>query len=496
MRRFKIGQRVLVRALGAAVVAAALACAFAISAYGQTSGAQPSPGAQPATGVQPERATQPATGAQPPSGAQLAPGAQPTGGEPVVAWVKLYLNDITKFDPATGFTADAFIGMRCETACGDPRLVVDNGKASARDVLIDAPLNKAYRMELTLSDRIDLHQYPFDSHRLTIDLVSARPSEEFRFAAAEGSVMIGQIRLQGWEIDSYGRADAWVAPFNPFIGRSVPVYRFSVGVSRPALAGILKVMLPGLAILLVGSLGLIVGPEERIKRFDLFNAAFLGTVLFQLNVLNSLPPLSYLTFADRFLLINLLSIILGVGTSIWIIVTFRSGLKARSWLIHEWSMRMLPMVWLSAQSLNALSMFAFEATDLRLWAIGAAELMVCIAILLWHAGHTSLASRFRAAYRRSLEQTRAPDQAIAHAIDTFSAERPLNTLTREELTALGKLFAPLPDPTLLVDVLVGTLRDGDASVLRDSEALERFTAFVARRKSQDQAPEPVPSPAV
>jgi hypothetical protein len=89
-----------------------------------------------------------------------------------------------------------------------------------------------------------------------------------------------------------------------------------------------------------------------------------------------------------------------------------------------------------------------------------------------------------------------PDQAIAHAIDTFSAERPLDTLTRDELTSLGKLFAPLPDPTILVDVLVGALRDGDASVLRNHEALERFTAFVVQRKSQDEGAAPTPSPAV
>lgn len=419
--------------------------------------------------------------------------AAPAPPEPVTAWVKLYLNDITKFDVATGFTADVFIGLGCETPCGDPRLVVDNGKASSREVMLDTPSVKAYRMELAMTDAIDLHQYPFDVHPLTITLVSAHPAEELRFAVANDSFRVGDIRLQGWQIEPGAHAEAFVSPYDVFTARSIPVYQFTVNVSRPVLAGLLKVMLPGFAILLVGSLGLIVGPEERIKRFDLFNAAFLGTVLFQLNVIGSLPPLSYLTFADRFLFVNLLSIIIGVASSVWIILSFRAGRKARSWVIHEWSMLVIPLVWLTLQSLNVLAVFFFKVWDWRILAALLVALLMSAAVIAWYSRRLSLGSRFRAAYRRSFVQSHDHADALKQALDVFASEAPLRSLSRQEVGVLAEVFGPLPDPLVLVDVLEGARTSKDVSILRDRAQLERFAEYVAGR--QEQAGKPVPSPA-
>lgn len=412
---------------------------------------------------------------------------------PHTAQVKFFLNDITKFDVTSGFTADVFVGVGCETACGDPRLVVENGKASSREVMLDTPNSKGYRMELAMTDAIDLHQYPFDVHPLRITLVSARPAEDLHFAVAEDSVRVGEIRLQGWDIERDARAEAFVAPFNPFAGRSIPVFEFTVNVSRPALAGFLKVMLPGFAILLVGSLGLIVGPEERIKRFDLFNAAFLGTVLFQLNVIGSLPPLGYLTFADRFLLINLISIIIGVASSVWIILAFRSGQKARSWVIHQWSMLIIPLVWLALQSLNALMVFVLKTWDWRILVILLAELLICVALIVWHARGMSFKSRFRAAYRRAFVQSHDGADALKQALDVFASEPPLRSLTRDEVGALASVFGSLPNPLVLVDALDGVRANDDVSILRDRAQLERFAEYVAGRTEPSGTP--IPSPA-
>jgi hypothetical protein len=425
----------------------------------------------------------------------LAPSeaSPPAASGPVTAFVKLYLNDIIKFDVATGFTADVFVALGCETACGDPRLVVDNGKASSREVLLDTPNVKGYRMELAMTDTVDLHQYPFDSHALTIVQIIARPAEEIQFATAPDGVRVGDIRLQGWDIERAARAEAYVAPFDEFTARSIPVYQFTVNVSRPALAGFLKVMLPGFAILLVGSLGLIVGPEERIKRFDLFNAAFLGTVLFQLNVVGSLPPLGYLTYADRFLLVNLISIIIGVASSIMMILAFRAGRKARSWLIHEWSMLLIPLVWLALQSLNVLTVFVFKIWDWRILAALGAELLVSVILVIWYQRHLGFPARFRDAYRRSFVQSHNKSDALKSALDIFASEVPLRALSREEVQILTDVFGPLPDPLVLTDVLEGARTSGDVEILKNRAQLERFAAFVTDRKEPASAP--IPSPA-
>src|SRR4030095_14903430 len=166
-------------------------------------------------------------------------------GEPTLALVRLFLNDILKFDPSTGFTVDAFIGIACDHVCGELGLVVENGRATSRELLIDLPQIKGYRMELALTDKIDLHQYPFDRHRLSIGLLSSRPGELFQFVVEPHNTMVGDIKLQGWQVDPKWLAETWVIPEDQFAARSIPAYRFSVVVSRPWLAGLLKVLLPG-----------------------------------------------------------------------------------------------------------------------------------------------------------------------------------------------------------------------------------------------------------
>jgi hypothetical protein len=225
-----------------------------------------------------------------------------------------------------------------------------------------------------------------------------------------------------------------------------------------------------------------------MKRFDLFNAAFLGTVLFQLSLLSSLPPLSYLTFADRFLLINLLSIILGVVSSVMIIMAFRSGRKARAWALHEWSMVVMPLVWLASQSLNFLTVHLFDTSDPRFWAIAGSEALASAAILLWYRRRMHLKPRFRAAYARTLEQTRSPKEALTQSLDIFASNPPLHCLSRHELDALRDLFAPLPDPAVLADILQDAERTHDPSILKDFPALERFAAYMSGRTG-----EPVPT---
>ena len=62
-------------------------------------------------------------------------------------------------------------------------------------------------------------------------------------------------------------------------------------------------------------------------------------------------------------------------------------------------------------------------------------------------------------------------------------------ISREEVHVLHELFAPLPDPVVLIDVL----ENKDPSILKNRAQLERFTRFVAGR--HEQPGKPIPSPA-
>jgi hypothetical protein len=416
----------------------------------------------------------------------LCVSARPALAEPVTVKVAIWINDILKYDPNTGFTVDAYLQFDCDRPCGEITYTIYNGRASSREVLVNEPDFQVTRMEMVLTEAADLRTYPFDTHQMAVRILCICHRDEIRFVADTAEAGLGDVKLQGWLVDPnwHDEADAY---FDKLVSESaLPDYEFRTNMTRPVLAGFFKTILPALAILVVGSFGLIIGPEERIKRFDLFNAAFLGTVLFQLNVLSSLPPLAYLTYADRFLLINLMSIILGVGSSVWIILDYRAGNKARAWKVHGWLLAVVPLVWLSLQSLNLLTMYVWDGTDWRVWAIAAVELVIILAFVPWRRRSLQMARQFRSGYRNSLRQTRQPKKALEQELDIVASQRPFDTLSKEDLDTLIELFAPLPDPTILADVLEEARRTGDVSILKDRAALERFTQYVASQHSSEK----------
>ena len=178
-------------------------------------------------------------------------------------------------------------------------------------------------------------------------------------------------------------------------------------------------------------------------------------------MLSGLPPLSY--FDVRRSLPPHQSRLDHPGRriSVWIILAYRSGNKARSWAVHEWSTYIIPLVWLSAQLLNVLTVYDWSASDPRVWAVAVAALAVIVGIIPWRRRSMRLSSWFRRAYCHALRQTRSSQTALAQALDIVASTSPFDTLTKSDLDTLAHLFAPLPDPTVLADILVEAQRTKD-----------------------------------
>ena len=93
-------------------------------------------------------------------------------------------------------------------------------------MLADLPNAKAYRMELALTDIIDLHRYPFDTQPVEILLASADRPTSFTSLSITNRLAWVMIQLQGWEVDPNWHARAAVMPNGPFAQHSIPAYEF------------------------------------------------------------------------------------------------------------------------------------------------------------------------------------------------------------------------------------------------------------------------------
>ncbi|MCX8175540.1 MAG: hypothetical protein N3E51_05035 [Candidatus Micrarchaeota archaeon] len=258
--------------------------------------------------------------------------------------VGIYILNIGKFDVSTGsYTVDFYLSMRCEQECDPSSFEFMNGRATSLDKIIDEPNEKFYRIQAALSENIDLKEYPFDRHELPIVIEDKRnPKSSIVYVPDEKSSGIDpSVTLDGWELDGWNfRAeDHFYAPYNETYSRFV----FNIGIKRIFLASVLKTFLPVIFIVIVGLLALLI--EERDKlwtRIGINTSALIAAVMFHLNVASSIPPVGYLTFADKFMIVTYVVLVLSLLSSILMMMHAKAGEERLEKQIYRWSLYGIP----------------------------------------------------------------------------------------------------------------------------------------------------------
>src|SRR5207302_637123 len=88
--------------------------------------------------------------------------------------IDLELESLSKFDLGNGtVNAELVVEVHCDQAPCDPQLALGNGKETAkREKIGETPTSKKFRMKAELDTFVDLSEYPYDSHAITIELYS------------------------------------------------------------------------------------------------------------------------------------------------------------------------------------------------------------------------------------------------------------------------------------------------------------------------------------
>jgi hypothetical protein len=245
---------------------------------------------------------------------QAAVGQGETG--PNEVKVGIYVLNVGKFEVSTGtYTVDFYLDMKCETECDPSRFEFSNGRANTVDKIIDEPGEKFYRIQGTFSSNVDLRKYPFDSHKLSIVLEDKEKTitELVYKPDPENSGIDPNVVIVGWELDGWGMETSkhYYAPYDETYSR----YTFNIEISRAALPSFIKSILPVFFMIFVGILSLLLAADKVTMRLSLNISTLLGAVMFHLNLTNQIPPVGYMTFADRFM----------IGTYIIMLAILASG---------------------------------------------------------------------------------------------------------------------------------------------------------------------------
>jgi hypothetical protein len=246
--------------------------------------------------------------------------------EPVKVYVGVYVLNLGKFELATGaYTVDFYLSLRSQEPVEMGDFEFMNGRAATVDKLIDTPTEKFYRIQANLSQNLDLRRYPFDEHLLTIEIEDKRRTvDELVYVVDEqncgvdpGVIVVGW-RLAGWEAKV-------LAHDYEIYGETYSRFVFGLRIQRVILNAVIKSFLPIACMVLVGFLSLLLAPDKVTTRLSLNISTLLGAVMFHVNLTASIPPVGYLTLADRIMIV----------TYVVLVVILFSGVALLRWAERE-----------------------------------------------------------------------------------------------------------------------------------------------------------------
>lgn len=274
--------------------------------------------------------------------------------ETVHARVGVYLLDLKRIDLTNNsYDADFYLLLRCQPTCEQVNWELMNGSTVSIVKAEDLPDYKVFRVQATLTEALDLSQFPFDRHHLTIALEDRLlDSRALTFEADPTLTGIDpEVRLASWRLDPRWSVDVRERTY-PVFGTSYSQYVFGVTVTRPPLTGLLKGILPGCILLACGLVALFIPVHEAAPRISMTAGALIGSLVFHLNVASGIPAAGYLTLFDRFMLVNYVTLLMGLVAAVAVVCATPMPMRRRR--VQRGFLIATPALWLVLQATNAL----------------------------------------------------------------------------------------------------------------------------------------------
>jgi len=262
--------------------------------------------------------------AQPQEQTGTRPGVE---GQPLTITGTLFLLDVSKIDGAEqSFTADVFMMLQwrderlAEAVAGvrrmpldsiwNPQVQIINQRRIWKtfpdevDVAPDGTVTYRQRYYGVFASPLDLHDFPLDRHRFRLQIVIPRYSpEEILFVPTSADFGEGRsptMTVPDWSI---GQFDLRVAPFAIIPGaREIPGLEGAFDGRRHVGFYVGKAFVSVAIIVFMSWIVFWVGPEHIGPRLSVSVTSMLTLVAYRFLLGQSLPPVSYLTRLDYFLL--------------------------------------------------------------------------------------------------------------------------------------------------------------------------------------------------
>lgn len=211
----------------------------------------------------------------------------------------VWLVNVQKFEISTGsYDVDFYLWFKWS---GNPQTIsyeFMNGRAASIDVVKSKEGYLEVRVRGTFLKNLSFKDYPFDKHRLTIEIEDkALPLDKLIFVPdVEESGIDPSINIAGWTIEDFKiESTRHTYPGNETFSRLV----FSFTIGRSTLSSILKSIVPISFITCIAMLAFFISPSNYSQRIGLGVTTLMAAVANHLALTSQIPPIGYLTLADK-----------------------------------------------------------------------------------------------------------------------------------------------------------------------------------------------------
>lgn len=242
-----------------------------------------------------------------PDGRFRSPYAHPKYGKAAQVRVGMLLANVREYDIQKGtFEADFFLTLTSDKHMPQIDLIFTNGKIETKEVMADKPFFKMYRFIGTLSSPADLHDYPFDTQELTIEIEDDDNGidQVVLVPDQEHTNLDINFEVPGWET-AFTKARVNTHNFPDRFDNDdlyYTRYQFVLGLRRYGTSAIFTVFVPAIVIVLISMTGLWITRDELEVRTNSTTPMLAAAVLFHFALMQALPATPYLTRADKLMM--------------------------------------------------------------------------------------------------------------------------------------------------------------------------------------------------
>ncbi len=232
--------------------------------------------------------------------------------------VGLYIVNLGKFDVSSGsFTADFYLSLSCsEKDCSTGNFEFMNGRATSVDKIIDKKDEKFYRVQAQLSSPVDLKNFPFDSQKMQIVIEDKEnPIEKVRYVPDDSlSGLDEKIFFTGWNMKGWSTETS--EHEYPVYDETYSTYTFNIDITRIRFNAFFKTFLPVFFIMLITLFTFVIDPDKIMNRLTIAGSSLVASVMFHISISNQIPPVGYLTMADKFMMLTYLILLITFAINI------------------------------------------------------------------------------------------------------------------------------------------------------------------------------------